>query len=259
MDNTLKIAVLIDADNTQLSKLESVLREINSYGRIVVKKAYGNWKKQNLKNWEEEVKRLAIGTVQQFDYVSGKNATDISLVIDAMDMLHRDRYDCFALVSSDSDFTPLAIRLRESGAFIIGVGETKTPEAFKNSCDEFIHLEYLGKEEFKAPSTARKSSSKAKKNDPEPVEELDLEDDTEYGLDEIHNLLWIAFEKFQDEEGYANVASAGSYIKRAKPDFNPRMYGFEKLPDLIDAYPERYEMKRYRGKGTATIVAYRCL
>ena len=257
MDNTLKIAVLIDADNTQLSKLESVLQEINSYGRIVVKKAYGNWKKQNLKNWEDEVKRLAIGTVQQFDYVPGKNATDISLVIDAMDMLHRDRYDCFALVSSDSDFTPLAIRLRESGATIIGVGETKTPEAFRNSCDNFIQLEILGKDKFKAPSTKKKETVKTK-----PVveeEELDISYDPEYDIDEIHNLLWIASDKFQDDDGYVNVASAGSYIKRAKPDFNPKMYGFDKLPDLIEAYPDRYEMKRYKGKGTATIVAYRCL
>ncbi|MCR5732744.1 MAG: NYN domain-containing protein [Sphaerochaetaceae bacterium] len=254
MDNTLKIAVMIDADNTQLAKLESVLQEINSYGRIVVKKAYGNWKKQNLKNWEDEVKRLAIGTVQQFDYVAGKNATDISLVIDAMDMLHRDRYDCFALVSSDSDFTPLAIRLRESGAFIIGVGETKTPEAFKNSCDEFIHLEYLGKEDFSKNSVVKTSKQKSLKN----INEVEDTDDFEYGLDEIHNLLWIAYEKFQDDEGYSNVASAGSYIKRAKPDFNPKLYGFDKLPDLIEAYPDRYEIKRYKNKRT-NIVAYRCL
>ncbi|MBR1937935.1 MAG: NYN domain-containing protein [Spirochaetales bacterium] len=254
MDNTLKIAVMIDADNTQLAKLESVLQEINSYGRIVVKKAYGNWKKQNLKNWEEEVKRLAIGTVQQFDYVAGKNATDISLVIDAMDMLHRDRYDCFALVSSDSDFTPLAIRLRESGAFIIGVGETKTPEAFKNSCDEFIHLEYLGKEDFPKANVVKASKQKNLKN----YNEVEDTDDFEYGLDEIHNLLWIAYEKFQDEDGYANVASAGSYIKRAKPDFNPKLYGFDKLPDLIEAYPDRYEIKRYKNNRT-NIVAYKCL
>ena len=257
MDNTLKIAVLIDADNTQLSKLESVLQEINSYGRIVVKKAYGNWKKQNLKNWEDEVKRLAIGTVQQFDYVAGKNATDISLVIDAMDMLHRDRYDCFALVSSDSDFTPLAIRLRESGATIIGVGESKTPEAFKNSCDNFIQLEYIGKEKVKPHANRENKSSKTKKTVPDDDFESFI--DPEFDIDEIHNLLWIAFEKFQDEDGYVNVASAGSYIKRAKPDFNPRMYGFEKLPDLIDAFPDRYEIKRYKGKGTVTIVAYRCL
>lgn len=254
MDNTLKIAVMIDADNTQLAKLESVLQEINSYGRIVVKKAYGNWKKQNLKNWEDEVKRLAIGTVQQFDYVAGKNATDISLVIDAMDMLHRDRYDCFALVSSDSDFTPLAIRLRESGAFIIGVGETKTPEAFKNSCDEFIHLEYLGKEDFPKANVVKASKQKNLKN----YNEVEDTDDFEYGLDEIHNLLWIAYEKFQDEDGYANVASAGSYIKRAKPDFNPKLYGFDKLPDLIEAYPDRYEIKRYKNNRT-NIVAYKCL
>lgn len=122
MENFQKIAVLIDADNTQLSKLEAVLHEVSTYGRIVVKKAYGNWRKDSLKNWEPELKRLAIRAEQQFDYVTGKNTTDIAMVIGAMDLLHNNMYDALVLVSSDSDFTPLAIRLRESGLYIIGAG-----------------------------------------------------------------------------------------------------------------------------------------
>ncbi|MEG1801171.1 MAG: NYN domain-containing protein, partial [Oscillospiraceae bacterium] len=121
-----KIAVLIDADNAQLSKMKAVLDEISTYGRITVKSAYGDWKKPILKNWEDEMKRLAVKPVQQFAYTTGKNATDIAMVIDAMDMLSTNIYDVFVLVSSDSDFTPLAIRLRESGVYIIGVGEEKT-------------------------------------------------------------------------------------------------------------------------------------
>ena len=124
MENFQKIAVLIDADNTQLSKLEAVLHEVSTYGRIVVKKAYGNWRKDSLKNWEPELKRLAIRAEQQFDYVAGKNTTDIAMVIGAMDLLHNNMYDALVLVSSDSDFTPLAIRLRESGLYIIGAGVT---------------------------------------------------------------------------------------------------------------------------------------
>ena len=149
MENFQKIAVLIDADNTQLSKLEAVLHEVSTYGRIVVKKAYGNWRKDSLKNWEPELKRLAIRADQQFDYVTGKNTTDIAMVIGAMDLLHNNMYDALVLVSSDSDFTPLAIRLRESGLYIIGAGVTTTPESFKNACDDFILIDYLSKADEK--------------------------------------------------------------------------------------------------------------
>lgn len=120
MKNLKKIAMLIDADNTQLSKLEAVIQEISTYGRIVVKRAYGNWRKDSLKNWENELKRLAIKAQQQFDYVSGKNTTDMALVIDTLDLLHSDIYDAFVIVASDSDYTPLAIKLHESGVYDYG-------------------------------------------------------------------------------------------------------------------------------------------
>ena len=134
MEDFEKMVVLIDADNTQLSKLEEVLHEVSTYGRIIVKKAYGNFTKNNLRKWEGKIKSLAIKAEQQFDYVAGKNTTDIAMVIEAMDLLHTGMYDAVVLVSSDSDFTPLAVRLRESGMYVIGVGEKKTPEAFCNAC-----------------------------------------------------------------------------------------------------------------------------
>ena len=156
MEDLKKMVVLIDADNTQLSKLEAVIREISVYGRIVVKRAYGNWRKDSLKKWEEELKRLAIKAEQQFDYVTGKNATDMALVIDAINLLHTGLYDGFAIVSSDSDFTPLAINLHESGVFVFGVGELQTPESFRNSCDEFVLLENLEKTKKEAAKKTAK-------------------------------------------------------------------------------------------------------
>ncbi|MBR5091834.1 MAG: NYN domain-containing protein [Ruminiclostridium sp.] len=246
MDDLKNIVLLIDADNTPSSKIEDVIREITAHGRIVVKRAYGNWKKEALKKWEAEIKRLAIKAVQQFDYVSGKNATDMALVIDAIHLLNNDMYDAFVIVSSDSDYTPLAVDLHESGVYVIGVGEqNKTPEAFRNSCDEFIFLENIGidqinqaadetEKEAEKPST-QKSTAKTK---------------------EIHNLLRLAAEKYQDDDGFTAVGAAGTFIKRAKPDFDVRTYGFKQLSKFLEAYPKKYEIKR-RGKDK-NIIVYKC-
>ena len=269
MDDLKAIAVLIDADNTRLAKLESILHELTAHGRIIVKKAYGNFKKQTLKDWEAKVNRLAIKTVQQFDYVSGKNATDLVMAIDAMDLLHTERYDAFALVSSDSDFTPLAIRLRESGVYIIGVGEQKTPEAFRNACDDFIFLEYLDQqpapakaapETPEAPAkTAQAETPEAKPETKKAAAKAPKPDDSAPDIQEIHSLLNTACDKYQNEDGYANVSQAGDFIKRAKPDFDPRSYGYSKLLKLISAFPDKYKTKRYQGKERASTVYYRCL
>lgn len=255
MKNLKNIAMLIDADNTQLSKLESVIQEISTNGRIVVKRAYGNWRKGSLKNWENELKRLAIKAEQQFDYVAGKNATDIALVIDTLDLLHSGIYDAFVIVASDSDYTPLAIKLRESGVFVMGVGEKKTPEPFRNACDEFVYLENLSKDTDTQTAAVQKPAETAERNAQESAEERRKAKE----LKEIHKLLRIAWDKYQDDDGYVNVSSAGQYIKRARPDFDARTYGYVKLPELIEAFPKRYSMKRYPGKGTVTIIAYKCL
>ena len=224
--NTLqKIAVVIDADNTQISKIADVLREISTRGRIVVKRAYGNWRKDSLKNWEVEIKRLAIKAEQQFDYVTGKNATDMALVIDTIELLYSNIYDAFVIVSSDSDYTPLAIKLHESGVYVMGVGEKKTPESFRNACDEFLFLENISTVVEEELPTSPVSDA-GEKND----------------IASIHNLLKKAWEAFQDEDGYTNVANAGNFIKRTKPDFDCRTYGFTKLSELLRAYPDRYEV-----------------
>ena len=233
-DNLKGIVLLIDADNTQLSKLEAVIREVSAYGRIVVKRAYGNWKKQTLGNWEDELKRLAIRAQQQFDYVTGKNTTDMALTIDAMTLLHGGGYDAFVIVSSDSDFTPLAITLHESGAYVMGVGAKQTPEPFRNSCDEFIFLENI-------------SADAAEEREAKP-------DDIKV----IHNLLKRASNKLQDDDGWVLVGDAGNYIKRAKPDFDVRTYGYPKLSKLISSFPERYEVRRVDEGNHSVTLSYRC-
>ncbi len=244
------IAVLIDSDNAQLAKLKSILDEISTYGRIVVKKAYGDWKNPVLKNWEEELKRLAIKPEQQFAYTKGKNATDISLVIGAMDLLYSGMYDAFVLICSDSDYTPLAIRLREACVYIFGVGEEKTPESFRNACDNFIltqNLIYNAKIEIDATKESITAIS--------PSSEASAQNDINY----IHDLLKTASEKYQDGDGWVNVSSAGTFIKRVKSDFDSKTYGYSKLPDLLKAFPEKYQTETYPGKGTVTIFAYKCI
>jgi uncharacterized protein (TIGR00288 family) len=242
------IAVLIDADNAQLSKLSLILEELSAYGRIVVKRAYGNWKDRALKNWEEQLKALAIKPEQQFAYTTGKNATDLSLAIDAMDLLHTDLYDAFALVSSDSDFTPLAIRLREACVYVFGVGEEKTPLPFRNACDNFILTQNLGEED--KPATAQMQETRPEKKAEKAKPAADIAP--------IHAHLKTASERYSDADGWVNISSAGGYLKRVMPDFDSKTYGFSKLTDLINAYPKQYETKTYPGKGTVTIFSYRC-
>lgn len=256
MENLQKIAMLIDADNTQLAKLELVIQEVNTLGRIVVKRAYGNWKKEALKRWEGEIKRLAIKPEQQFDYVSGKNATDMALVIDAMDLLSSNAFDSFVIVSSDSDFTPLAIRLHESGANIIGVGVLTTPESFRNACDDFLFLENLTDDEpAEVQETADKPEQKSVRKDTEKKQSTKKPKVPK----DVHSLLVKAYDTYQDNDGYADVSAAGSYIKRAKPDFDTRTYGYSKLSTLLEAFPTRYEVIRTSGKNNSTYIAYKCI
>ncbi|SFB91840.1 TIGR00288 family protein [Marinospirillum celere] len=243
LDDHKKVAVLIDADNAQYTKVKAILDEISAHGHVVIKRAYGDWSSEYLKNWKQSLNELAIQPIQQFAYTTGKNSTDASMIIDAMDLLYSGKFDAFALVSSDSDFTKLASRLRESEIFVFGVGEKKTPISFRNACDDFIFTENLGAE----PSPAPKS---------EPVvHEVAMSEKA--NISELVPLLKKAWEQYQDDEGWANVAAAGSFVKRSTPDFDPRTYGATKLPEIIQNLRSDFEMKKYKGKGTVNIVAYK--
>jgi len=250
-----KVAVLIDADNAQYPKVKAILDEISAHGHVVIKRAYGDWSSEYLKNWKKSLNELAIQPIQQFAYTTGKNSTDASMIIDAMDLLYSDKFDAFALVSSDSDFTKLASRLRESEVFVFGVGEKKTPISFRNACDDFIFTENLGPEPSPSPSPSPSPESESESESESIVSEVATSDKAI--VSELVPLLKKAWEQYQDDEGWANVASAGSFVKRSTPDFDPRTYGATKLTEIIQSLSTDFEMKKYKGKGTVNIVAYK--
>ena len=245
-----RIAVFIDADNAQVSTINDVLKDVSTYGRIVLKRAYANWTKSNLKPWENEIKRLAIWPIQQFDFAIGKNASDIALTIDAMDVLHTGKYDCFVIVSSDSDFTALAIKIHESGEFVIGYGKRQTVESFRNACDEFNYVEDLGqKQQEQQTQQESQDVSSTTANSSDGGDEM-----TEAELDD---LLHKAEESYADNDGYVNVSSAGTYIKRVRSDFNIKSLGFSKIPDYLKAKSDKYDVISRKGKGSVTLILYK--
>ena len=243
-----KVALLIDADNTQASKTEDIIREVSTYGRIVIKRAYGNWSKKNLAPWEKEIKRFAISAIQQFDFAAGKNASDMALTIDAMELLYSGKYDCFVLVSSDSDFTSLAIKLHEAGVYVVGYGNKSTVESFRNACDEFNYIEDL-------QSPAAESAAAAKEE--AKTDAAGAKADTQAQLKELDGLLKIAEEKYADDTGFVNISAAGSYIKRVKSDFKIRPLGYSKLPEYLKDHPEKYVVEERSGKGNSKLILFK--
>ncbi|OQY39163.1 MAG: Maebl [Spirochaetaceae bacterium 4572_7] len=212
-NETLKLAVLIDADNAQASICAELLGEIAKFGIASIKRAYGDWTTTNLKSWKPHLHKHAIQPVQQFSYTQGKNSTDSSLIIDAMDLLHEGNLDGFCLVSSDSDFTRLATRIRESGLTVFGFGEHKTPEPFVSACDKFVYTEILRKID--------------KNSTPAPVNSDGLSNK------KLKSIIEDAVEAVSKEDGWATLAGVGGYINKNNPSFDPRNYGFYKLSKLI--------------------------
>jgi len=212
-----KLAVLIDADNAQPSIIEGLLSEIAKYGTANVKRIYGDWTVPGLKGWKEVLLQYSIQPIQQFRYTLGKNATDSAMIIDAMDLLYADKFDGFCIVSSDSDFTKLASRIREAGLVVYGFGEKKTPEAFVSACDKFIFTEVLRSKDDDTETIRRKTTK-------------ELKQDTK-----IVNLLRNAVEASSDDSGWAHLGAVGNNIAKQSPGFDPRNYGYKKLGELVTA------------------------
>lgn len=231
-----KIAVLIDGDNAQSSLLPQMLVEAGRHGQVTVRRIYGDWTTSSMNSWKETLNFHAFQPIQQFRYTVGKNATDSAMIIDAMDLLHSGVVDGFCLVSSDSDYTRLATRIREAGVFVMGIGEKKTPKAFVNACDLFVYTENLV-EEKKALQKKRSVSSRTKKTstDPEPETEKEEADPMP--------VLGQAFEMAVGQDGWARLDVMGNAIYQVDPGFDPRTYGHKQLSRMLNKLKDKFEMR----------------
>ncbi|WP_167608393.1 NYN domain-containing protein [Maribellus sediminis] len=237
METDIKLAVLIDGDNIPSAYVKEMMEEIAKYGNPTIKRIYGDWTKPFLAKWKNLLLENAITPIQQYGYTSGKNATDSAMIIDAMDILYSGQVNGFCLVSSDSDFTRLATRLREAGMKVIGLGEKKTPDPFIVACDRFIYIEILKKNEEESESTSAKPKAKEKR---------------EYDkiTPKVVRLISSTIYDLADEDGWAFLGDVGSLLQKKQPNFDSRNYGFEKLTPLINSIG-KFEIDQrdsYKGK-----------
>ncbi|WP_066759746.1 NYN domain-containing protein [Crocinitomix algicola] len=225
----IKLAVLIDADNIPYANIQGMLDEIAKLGTPTIKRIYGDWTKPGVNGWKKPLLEHAITPIQQYGYTTGKNATDSAMIIDAMDILHSNKVDGFCLVSSDSDFTRLATRLRESGNMVIGIGEKKTPKPFIVACDKFIYIEIIAgsKDQTKKRTTNKVNASQEKFDKVSPG---------------LIGLIKDTVDDISDDDGWASLAEVGSLLLKKKPDFDARNYGFPKLTPLMKTLKSDFEI-----------------
>jgi NYN domain/OST-HTH/LOTUS domain len=243
-DGQLRLAVLIDADNAQASVIEALLAEVARFGDAIVRRIYGDFTSAQSSAWKKVLQRNAIKPVQQFAYSTGKNATDSTLIIDAMDLLYTGNFDGFCLVTSDSDFTGLATRLREAGLMVFGFGERKTPEAFRNACHRFVFVEVLrsGSREPE-DAEANDATQPARKPRPKQSEPAPAKFPKKF--------LMTALEQSVDDAGWANLGTFGSYLVKLQPDFDSRLYGYRKLSDLVRSRTDLFQIEERQAQGTS--------
>lgn len=234
-----RIALLIDGDNAQPSLISQILAEAGKYGSVTIRRIYGDWTKANMSGWKDTLNNYAIQPIQQFRYTVGKNATDSAMIIDAMDILHSGLVDGFCIVSSDSDYTRLATRIRESGIFVLGIGKSITPKAFVNACNVFIYTENLSSEEKKPERKIKQKDAGEKKKTVEKLDPVPL--------------LTKAIEMAMQEDGWANLATTGFYLHQLDPGFDPRTYGFKQLSSLLKSLQDKFELKFQSETGITTV------
>ena len=225
------MAVLIDGDNIPSAYVKEMMEEIAKYGNPTIKRIYGDWTQPRVSKWKSLLLENAIIPIQQYSYTAGKNATDSAMIIDAMDILYTEKVDGFCIVSSDSDFTRLATRLREAGKMVIGIGEKKTPQPFIVACDKFIYVEILKRE-------AEKDS---KENDVDRITDKEI------------RLISSTIEDLADEDGWAYMGDIGSLLQKKQPNFDSRNFGFQKLTPLI-ASVDRFEIEQRDQGGNRKLI-----
>jgi len=234
----LLLAVLIDADNVPRNSIKAIMKEIAVQGNPTIKRMYGDWTGPHISGWKNALLEHAITPIQQYGYTVGKNSTDSAMIIDAMDILYQNKVDGFCIVSSDSDFTRLALRLRESGKYVIGFGERKTPEPFRVACDKFVYIEVIREEDSKTKLT-RKPVDKIRPSITPPNIECIT---TNAAIDDsVIELIAASVSDIADDDGYAFMGELGNLILKKQPDFDPRNFGFLKLTTLIKSIP-RFEI-----------------
>jgi len=253
-----KIAILIDGDNAQANLLSQTLVEAGKYGLVTVRRIYGDWTTSSMNSWKDVLNFHAVQPIQQFRYTIGKNATDSAMIIDAMDLLHSGVVDGFCLVSSDSDYTRLATRIRESGVFVMGIGEKKTPKPFVNACDVFVYTSNLLTEHKTSRLTTPKQNQRRKKtilsstasiNTP-PItssQAPSLEPDNE---NDPTPIIRQAYEIAQQEDGWARLDHMGNALYQLDPGFDPRTYGHRQLSRMISSYKDLFQMRTQETDGS---------
>ncbi len=237
MESEIKLAVLIDGDNIPSAYVKEMMEEIAKYGNPTIKRIYGDWTKPILAKWKNLLLENAITPIQQYGYTTGKNATDSAMIIDAMDILYGEKVNGFCIVSSDSDFTRLATRLREAGMKVYGIGEKKTPEPFIVACDKFIYIEIL-KNQLKEADNAQVPDKLEKKVEVDKI------------TPKVIRLISSTISDLADEDGWAFLGDVGSLLQKKQPNFDSRNYGFEKLTPLIKSI-DKFEIDQrdsYKGK-----------
>lgn len=236
----IRIAILIDGENAQASLIEQILVEAGRYGNATIRRVYGDWTTTSMKSWKETLNTYAIQPIQQFTYAVGKNATDSAMIIDAMDILHTEKVDGFCLVSSDSDYTRLATRIRESGRLVVGIGKKMTPRAFVSACNVFIYTENLAQPAKRTrPVTSPKSTAQPQLTSQE---------------NEFFDLVNQAIDMVEtDDDGWTSLSEVGTALRRIDPGFDPRTYGYRQLSLLIKAYKSYFEMKKHTDKNLVQV------
>ena len=227
-DNERRVAILIDGDNAQASLIEQILVEAGKYGNATIRRVYGDWTTPNMSSWKDTLNIHAFQPIQQFRYTIGKNATDSAMIIDAMDILHSDQVDGFCLVSSDSDYTRLATRIRESGLLVVGIGEKKTPRAFVSACNVFIYTENLSRKARSTGSTRPRKTNDLSSQDRELLELVNQ------AVDMVG----------PDDDGWTRLSEVGTALRRIDPGFDPRSYGHRQLSQLIKGHGTQIEMRK---------------